>query len=248
MFGKKAKIFIFSTIFLMSSHFCSAQFINGFRFGGGLGLSTYWGTQMDYTISLNTYKKSELNPGFHGQLHYAINDKHEIGVRALVTELWSFKSDNYLGLNAKINDFFVVYQRSLNNNISLKSYNKFTFNAVAGLGVIYFKSTFYIANPKTGIMTPFSSVGEGAKYVSSGLQIPEQRPTIAGMLGFNIGYRLNKNFTIYLENSITLSGSNKITGNLLTKYEIPNNGYSFHSLGLYFNFNSKLNPLGCPKF
>ncbi len=250
MFGKKAKIFIFSYLLLINYNFCSAQFINGFRVGGGIGVSYYLGTQTDNSISFNTFGKSEVNRGINGQIYYAINNRHEIGLRALNTELWSFKSQNYLALNAKINDVFLVYQYSLNNNVKLKNRfgKNYTLNAVAGLGVIYFKSIFYTSDPRIGQLTNFSSVGNGLIYTSSGLVIPEQQPAISGMVGFNVGYRLTNFLTIYAENSITLSGSNKITGNLLTKYLIPNNGYYYGSLSLFINFNSKINPLSCPKF
>lgn len=250
MFTKKTKIFIFSTLFLVFSHWCSAQLINGFRIGGGIGASYYLGTQTDNVVSFNTFGKSEVNLGINGQIYYAFNDRHEIGLRALNTELWSFKSQNYLALNSKINDVFLVYQYSLNNNVKLKNRyrNNYTINAVAGLGIIYFKSIFYTANPRTGELTNFSSVGNGLVYVSSGLIIPEQQPALSGMVGLNFGVRLNNFLSIYAENSITLSGSNRITGNLLTKYKIPNNGYYYGSISLFFNINSRGNRLGCPKF
>jgi hypothetical protein len=241
------KYLIIINFLLFTFKFASSQFINNIRLGGGVGASYYLGSQMDYSISLNTYGKSELNPGFHGQIFYAINDRHEIGIRGLTTELWSFKSENYLGLNAKINDVFLVHQMSLNKNTKLDN-KKFTFNTVFGLGVIYYRSMFYTANTTTQKLKPFSSVGNGITYVSSNLIIPEQQPTIAVMVGFNVGYRLNKFMTFYLENSITLSGSNQITGNLILKSNLPNNGYSFHSLGLYFNLNVKKSSLSCPRF
>ncbi|MFA9215080.1 MAG: hypothetical protein ACEQSR_14780 [Candidatus Methylacidiphilales bacterium] len=241
------KFFITVNLLLFTFKLASGQFVNNLRLGGGIGFSLYLGSQMDYTIALNTYGKSELNSGLHGQIFYTINDRHEIGIRALTTELWSFKSENYLGLNAKINDVFLVHQMSLNKNTRIDN-QKFTFNTVFGIGVIYYRSMFYTANPATQQIKQFSSVGNGVTEVSSGLIIPEQRPTIAGMVGFNIGYRLNRFMTAYLENSITLSGSNKITGNLLLKSNLPNNGYSFHSLGLYFNLDVRKSSLKCPRF
>lgn len=244
------KISITFTLLVFTFKLASGQFINNLRFGGGVGFSAYLGNQSDNAITLNTYGKSELNPGFNGQIYYAINNRHEIGFRALTTELWSFKSENYLALNAKINDAFLVYQFSLNNNVRLNSRFKknYTVNAVAGLGVVYFKSIFYTANPRTSELTNFSSVGNGLISVSSGLIIPEQKPAVSGMVGLNFGFRLTKFISIYAENSITLSGSNKITGNLLTKYKIPNNGYYYGSISLFFNIHSRANPLSCPKF
>lgn len=244
------KFFITVSVLLFTFKLASGQFINNLRLGGGVGLSAYLGTQSDNTISLNIYGKSELNRGFNGQIYYAFNNRHEIGFRALNTELWSFKSENFLALIAKINDVFLVYQFSLNNNVKLNRQFKknYTINAVAGLGVVYFKSIFYTAKPTTGELRNFSSVGNGLIYVSSGLIIPEQQPAVSGMVGLNFGFRLNKFLSIYAENSITLSGSNKITGNLLTKYKIPNNGYYYGSISLFFNIHSKANPLSCPKF
>lgn len=239
--------FTLSLLLILNSFGVFGQFLENLRFGGGIGISYYLGTQTDNVPSINTFGKSEINPGLNGQIHYTFNTRHELGLRVMNTELWSFKSDNYLALNSKINEVMLIYQLSLNKNAGIKSYTKFTHNLAFGLGVLYFRSRFFTANPKTEVLTLFSSVGVGSPYASSGLQIPEQRPTIAGMLGYNFGYRLSKHFSFYIENGITLSGSNKITGNLLTKYEIPNNGYYYGSISLFVNFNSPRSA-ACPRF
>jgi hypothetical protein len=152
-----------------------------------------------------------------------------------------------LALNAKVDEFSLIYQRSLNNNIDLKSKDKFTYNIVLGTGIIYYRSIFYLVNTESGELTPFSSVGKGDLKVSSNLKVIQQIPTVSGLVGFNIGFRISNKFSIYQENTFTLSGSNKITGNLLLRSEIPNNGYTFHSLALFYNISSKYNQLKCPK-
>lgn len=239
--------FTFLGLFILSTFGVLGQFIENLRIGAGLGISYYLGTQTDNVPSFNTFGKSEVNPGLNGQIHYAFNKRHELGLRVMNTELWSFKSENYLALNAQINEVMLIYQLSLNNNAGIKSYTKFTHNLALGLGILYFKSRFFTANPQTEQLTLFSSVGVGAPYASSGLQIPEQRPTIAGLVGYNFGYRLSRHFSFYIENGITLSGSNKITGNLLTNYNIPNNGYYYGSISLFVNFNAGRSN-ACPRF
>jgi hypothetical protein len=69
----------------------SSQII-GVRVGAGYGYSLYTGNQMDGKISFSTRGESELNKGNSIQIHFAINDKYEIGLKHLGTTLWSFKS------------------------------------------------------------------------------------------------------------------------------------------------------------
>jgi hypothetical protein len=239
--------FILIVIFTFSNN-CIAQFGNRLRFGGGGGASLYVGPQMDGKISLNTYDKSEINPGLNFQIHYALNDKREIGFRFLSTKLWNLKSGNTIAFGSTINEATFIYQRSLNNNINLSQRSKFTFNMVFGLGALFYNSTMYTIKLPNETLIPFSSVGRGEFFVTSGKQISKATPTVCGVIGFNIGTRLAKNFSLYLENTYTLSGSNYIVGNATTNYWQPNNGYVYYALSLYINFNGKADPLGCPKF
>jgi hypothetical protein len=244
-FIKKACVLIFLINFPVSLF---SQMLNNMRIGVGVGESIYWGTQMDNTISTNTFGVSEINPGFSFQTFFSFDKKQEIGIRYLSTELWSFKSDNKLAFNAKVDEYSLVYQRSLNNNIDFKSRANFTYNLVLGAGVLYYRSVFYIVDPNSGELKPFSSVGKGAIDVSSGLRVIQQIPSISGLVGFNIGYKISEKFSLYFENSFTLSASNKITGNLLLRSEIPANGYTFSSFSLFYNLSSKYSQLSCPKF
>ena len=239
--------FILIVIFTFSNN-CIAQFGNRLRFGGGVGASLYVGPQMDSKISLNTYDKSEINPGLNFQMHYALDDKKEIGFRFLSTKLWNLRFGNTIAFGTTINEATFMYQRSLNNNINLSRKSKFTFNLVLGLGALFYNSTMYIIKLPNETLIPFSSVGRGEFFVSSGKQISKATPTVCGVLGFNIGTRLAKNFSLYLENTCTISGSNYIVGNANPKYWQPNNGYIYNALSLYINFNGKADPLGCPKF
>jgi hypothetical protein len=247
MFNLHKKYFLFLFLFYFSIKL-TAQTLSNVRIGMGVGSSIYWGTQMDYDFKLNTFGINEINRGYNFQTYFAFDKKQEIGIRFLNTELWSFKSNNTLALNAKVDEFSLIYQRSLNNNIDLKSKDKFTYNIVLGTGIIYYRSIFYLVNTESGELTPFSSVGKGDLKVSSNLKVIQQIPTVSGLVGFNIGFRISNKFSIYQENTFTLSGSNKITGNLLLRSEIPNNGYTYHSFTLFYNISSKYNQLNCPKF
>ncbi len=248
MITKSYKITIF-LLLICVSNFANAQILNGLRIGVGAGESIYWGSQMDGKMSFSTYKRSEFNPGYNFQIYKAISNKHEIGFRYLNTQLWSFKTSNTQAINVKVNEFAVIYQLSLNENAKLNSsYLKFTHNLVLGLGLIYYKSRAYTINPTTSQFVILSSVGNGIEYTSSGLIEPEQQSALGGVIGYNIGYRLNKNFSIYLENTFSLSSSNNIHGNLLSKAKLTNNGYTYSALTLYLNITSRVNPLGCPKF
>jgi hypothetical protein len=244
-FKKKAYLIIVLINFPVSLF---SQTLNNVRIGIGIGESIYWGTQMDNNISTNIFGVSEINPGYSFQTFFAFDKKQEIGIRYLTTELWSFKLDNKMAFNAKVDEYTLVYQRSLNNNIDFKSRANFTYNLVLGAGILYYRSVFYIVDPNSGELKPFSSVGKRAIDVSSGLRVIQQIPSISGLIGFNVGYKISEKFSLYFENSFTLSASNKITGNLLLRSEIPANGYTFNSLSLYYNFGSRYSQLNCPKF
>ena len=236
-------------VLLFSSLISTSQVSNGWRIGAGVGESIYWGSQMDERLSFKTYDKSEFNRGVNIQLYKTINFKNEIGFRFLNTELWSFKTSDQQALNAKINEFAVIYQRSLNENSDLYS-NRFNFthNLVIGLSLISFKSKTFSINPGTKVFTVFSSVGNGVEPTTSGLIKPDAQIALGGILGYNIGVRLSNSFSLYLENTFTLSASNYITGNLVSKSKITNNGYTYNALTLYINLNPNGNRLGCPKF
>lgn len=236
------------TLLLLLTFFANAQIFEGIRIGGGLGGSIYWGSQMDYKISLNTYGRSEINKGYNFQIYKSIGDKHEIGFRYLTTQLWSFKSDDRYAANTKLEEFAIMYQKSLNNNIGLHNSN-FTYNMVYGVGIINYSSQYYLVDKSGGVRT-FFSIGNGSNQsvLKDGLNIAEKRPTVCGIIGFNIGYRLAKHVSVYVENTFTLSGSNYISGNLYLRSNIPNNGYTYHAISLFINVFGKPNPLSCPKF
>jgi hypothetical protein len=238
-------LFVFSFLTLISK----SQVSDGWRIGAGLGGSIYLGSQVDEKLSFNTYDKREVNIGYNIQFHKAIDYKNEIGFRYLNTQLWSFKTKNQQALNAKINEFAVLYQRSLNENSDL--YNNrfnFTHNLVLGLSIISFKSRTYLINPTTKEYSIVSSIGNGVEPTTSGLIKPNNQFALGGILGYNIGVRLSNSLSLYLENTYTLSTSNYITGNLFIKSKYINNGYTYNALTLYFNLNPNGKRLGCPKF
>ncbi len=248
MIVKLYKVHLFF-VFIFSTLIATSQVSNGLRIGAGVGGNIYCGSQVDEKLSFNTYNKSEVSLGINVQLYKAIDYKNEIGIRYLNTELWSFKTSDQQALNAKINEFAVLYQRSLNGNSDLYS-NRFNFthNLVVGLSLISFKSRTYSVNPATKVFTVISSVGNGIEPTSLGLIKPDAQMALGGILGYNIGVRLSESFSLYLENTFTLSASNYITGNLASKSKYLNNGYTYNALTLYINLNPNGNRLGCPKF
>ena len=234
-------------VFIFSTLISTSQVSDGWRIGVGLGGSIYCGSQVDEKLSFNTYNKSEVSLGKNIQFHKAIDYKSEIGIRYLNTELWSFKKNDQQAINAKINEFAVIYQRSLNENSDLYS-NRFSFthNLVVGLSLISFKSRLSSINPDTRVFTVLSSVGNGVEPTTLGLIKPDPQFAVGGIFGYNIGTRLSNTFSLYLENTFTLSTSNDITGNLYSKSKYLNNGYVYSALTLYINPNG--NKMGCPKF
>lgn len=248
MFSSYHKFFLFFVGMIV--HFSLfGQFYKNARVGVGVGGSLYYGTQMDEKISFSTYDKSEVNLGYNFQMYKAINSNSEFGVRYLSTSLWSFKSNNELALNADLQDISILYQRSLNDNIVLDG-SRFTYNLEAGLGLCYFRSAFYnIIHPETGIPMPFTAVGYGNIATVNGKVISEKLLQPLFIVGFNIGYRISPMVTLYFENSLSLTNSNKLSGNLLRKSSIPPDGYTFHALTLYINYSSitKASRLKCPK-
>ena len=235
-------------VFLFLTLVSKSQVSDGWRIGVGLGGSIYCGSQVDEKLSFKTYKNySEVNQGINIQIYKAIDYKNEIGIRYLNTELWSFKKNDRQAINAKINEFAVIYQRSLNENSDLYS-NRFSFthNLVVGLSLISFKSRLSSINPDTRVFTVLSSVGNGVEPTTLGLIKPDPQFAVGGIFGYNIGTRLSNTFSLYLENTFTLSTSNDITGNLYSKSKYLNNGYVYSALTLYINPNG--NKMGCPKF
>jgi hypothetical protein len=241
------KFFIFYIFFILFSVKTNAQFFDGLRVGIGVGKSIYWGSQMDFAFRTNTYGKSEFNNGYNFQIYKAINNSSELGFRYLTAELWSFKSKNTLALNTHVDEFSFIYQYSLNNNIDL-SKSRITFNVSAGLGLINFKSIFYSIDKPNDFSNISSSVGYGNIFTSSKKVEPNKITALSGTIGFNVGVRLATNLSLYFENSFTLSGSNKITGNLMINSSIPNNGYTYHALSIYLNLGNQKGKIGCPKF
>jgi hypothetical protein len=240
---------ILYSIFILTYNTSNCQILKDVRIGLGIGETIYVGTQMDLKFSTNTYGKNEFNLGYNFQIYKAINESSEIGFRYLTTQFWSIFRNNTIGVNSHFKEYSVIYQKSLNQNIKLNSsQTKFTSNFLFGIGVIDFKSRAFVIDQPTGIFTILSSVGNGVEQTTSGLIRPEKQLAMIGLAGFNIGYRLSNKFSLYFENTLTLSSSNYIHGNLLSKAKFPNSGFTHHALTLYYNFNSTKNEIGCPKF
>jgi hypothetical protein len=124
----------------------------------------------------------------------------------------------------------------------------FTVNGIFSLGVTNFRSKYFTVDPLTkNESRPVASVGYNGA-VKSGKDQLERQTALIGNLGFALGYRFTKNFSLYWENTFNLSASNKMTGNLHKKSWIPTDGYFYSSVGLYIRFGTRRNMLSCPKF
>ncbi len=243
----KRYLFLSIQIFIFFIN-AKSQGVRGIRIGGGIGKSVYIGSQMDLNFSFNTFGKSEFGDGTNFQVYKAVDKRNEFGLRYLKTEYWMFKNSNTFAINSKFTEISAIYQRSFNNNIEIDNKSKFTFNSLLGLGYINYSSVVYTINDKQDFI-PYSSVGDGFQPVSNpNYLIRDKKPSISFIFGFNVGYRISSNFSIYYETSYSLSASNHFSGNLSIDSKLPTNGFSYSALSLYFNFDAKNGQLGCPKF
>lgn len=245
---KKSLLFLLLlNFFYVNISFC--QSLSGIRVGGGFGKTIYIGSQMDLNFTSNAYGKSEFGNAYNIQVYKAIDKRNEFGIRYLNTELWSFKNSNTFALNSKLTEVAFIYQRSLNKNIEMDSKSKFTFNTVLGLGYLNYSSTIYTINEKNDFI-PFSSVGDGFQPVSNpNYLIREKKPTVSFLFGFNIGYRISSNFSVFYEGTYSLSANNNFSGNLSSvNQRFLSNGFSYNALSLYLNLVSKKGRLRCPRF
>lgn len=243
---KLIKIKIAAIFFLFFITTVNAQVFDAVRVGGGIGSSYYWGSQSDNIPKLETFGKNEFNSGYNFQVYKAVDYKNEFGFRYLKTTLWSFKSNNAQAINVDLSEFAFIYQRSLNDNISINS-KPVTFNLLLGIGMIKYSAFGYSITPK-GEFIPISSVGNGFQPVPADLNIRDKQNTAAGLIGLNVGFRIARVLSLYVENTFSLSASNNITGVLTYKGKLPINGYTYHALSLFLNLGNQRGKIGCPKF
>jgi hypothetical protein len=232
---------------LPSARVGKGWYLEDFRFGGGVGNAFYLSNQMDYAITTNYGVFDETRPTFFGAIYKAINDDFEIGLNYRHGSMQTLKSENTQGSQCDFDEaqFNVAY--SFNHNIRLTQ-SRFTVNGSIGLGGTYFKSMYFTVDPKAReIVDLYSTVGYDGEMAGFKNQAKKQAAVI-GNFGISLGFRLFNNITIYWENNVNISTSNKMSGNLNKKSWIPPDGHFFTGIGLFINITPSRGRLGCPKF
>lgn len=221
--------------------------IEDFRFGGGVGYGFYVTNQMDYVITTNFGEFKELIPSYFGSIYKSLNRNFEVGLQFRNGHLLTLKSENTQGSSCDFNEAQFMVNYSLNHNVDLEQ-QPFTYNAHIGLGLTQFRSKYFTVNvAKEEIDEILASVGYNGEIVSSKDQL-EKQITVIGNFGLSIGWRLNRTFSLYFENSVNISTSNKMSGNLFKRSWIPPDSYYYTALGLYIKINPNRGQIGCPKF
>jgi len=218
-----------------------------FRFGGGVGYAFYLTNQMDYQITTNYGEFNELIPSYFGSINKALNSRWEMGLEYRNGHLLTLKSQNTQGSTCDFEDIQFNIDYSLNDNAGLTN-GRFTVNGQIGLGAISFRSKYFTVNSKTeSIDRIFSSVGYSGEIKTSKDQADKQIAVI-GNFGLVLGMRLTKNISLYWQNTVNISTSNKMSGNLHKRSWIPPDGYYYSGIGLYINITQQKGRIGCPKF
>ncbi|MBC7384369.1 MAG: hypothetical protein H7296_15490 [Bacteroidia bacterium] len=228
--------------------------IENWRFGIGYGNAFYITNQMDYIITTNYGSFKEVRPSFFYGVYAAISQRLEIGISGKHGSMLTLKSQNSQGSQCNFDDLQFNVQYSLNRNAGLKK-GRTTANVQLGIGAIYFKSMYFTVDPITkGIRDIFSTVGYknaavGDRPISFGfIDIPDKKAAIVGNIGINLGFRVTQNVSLYWENSLNVTSSNKLSGNLFKSSFIPPDSYFFSGLGVYVNIGSgSSRPLNCPR-
>jgi hypothetical protein len=222
-------------------------YLEDFRFGGGVGFGFYLTNQMDYQITTNYGNFKEIIPSYFGGIYKVINNDFEVGIQFKQGHLLTLKSLNTRGSTCDFNEVQFMINYSLNHNVGLTQ-SKYTINAQLGLGATQFRSKYFTVNPATkDIDVIISSAGYEGSLVTFKDQANKQVAVI-GNFGLVLGYRLFKGVSIYWENTVNISTSNKMSGNLYKKSLIPPDSYFFSGIGIYINTSPKRGKLGCPKF
>ncbi len=221
--------------------------IDDFRFGGGVGYGLYVTNQMDYEITTNFGDFKELIPSYFGSIYKVVNKDFEVGLHYRNGHLLTLKSENTQGSTCDFNEGQVLLSYSLNRNADLQK-QALTYNVQIGLGLTQFRSKYFTVNvAQEKIDKIYASVGYNGEIVSSKDQ-KEKQLAVIGNLGFHIGLRINRTFSLYFENTVNISTSNKMSGNLHKKSWIPPDSYFYSALGLYIRITPKRGQIGCPKF
>lgn len=222
-------------------------YLEDFRFGGGVGFGLYVTNQIDYTITTNFGPFKELQNHYTLGVFKVLNEDFEAGFHYRNGHLLSLKSENTQGTSCDFDEVQFQVNYSLNHDVGMTS-GRYTINAQAGLGANRFRSMYFLVDPKLEQLTEVVSSAGYENSIISRKDEANKVTTLIGNLGVVLGYRLSQNFMLYWENSLNMSVSNKMSGNLFKRSWLPPDSYFFSGLGLYINFTSGRDKLGCPKF
>lgn len=217
------------------------------RFGGGYGNSFYLTNQMDYAITRNFGEFEEVRPTYFGAAYKKLNSSMELGLNFRHGSMQTLKSENTQGTQCDFDDAQVTFGYSFNNNIGLED-KRYTINGQIALGGILFKSMYFTVDEDLQrIRKYYSTVGYQGELSSSKDQENKQL-AVVGNFGITLGFRLLNNVSIYWENNVNISTSNKMSGNLHKQSWIPPDGYFFTGVGLFINITPARGKISCPRF
>lgn len=232
----------------------SAMPLEGWRFGLGTGYALYVGDQMDFTLTKTEGDFKELRANFTLAAFKQLNEEKEFGLVAKFGSMQTLKSQNTQGIQCDFQELQAVWQRSLNDNIDLNG-KRFTFNVQYGLGVMYYKSMYFQVSPNFPYINRssiISTVGYGYNNRTDLMgktkeDIAEKKLCLVGNVGFTIGAYINRNFSVYWENSFQISSSSKISGNLGKTALFPPDGYFYTGISAYYRIGRGGGRLLCPR-
>jgi hypothetical protein len=229
------------------------QNLDGWRFGVGLGYAFYLGDQMDTKLTLNYGDFDELRTNLTLSAYKQLDQEREWGLVLKVGSFQTLKSNNTQGIQCNYQELQSNWQKTLNDNVDLLG-KRATLNVQYGFGVIYYKSQYFAVNPNfQTIDYVISSVGYGFedytdKFGKDLVNLPNKKFAAIVNLGLNLGVRVTRNISLYWENSIQVSTSNKLSGNLAKQSLIPPDGYFYTGINLFYKFGMAGGRLTCPKF
>lgn len=222
-------------------------YLEDFRFGGGIGTGLYVTNQVDYAITTNFGPFKELQNHYTFGVFKVLNEDFEAGIHYRNGHLLSLKSENTQGTSCDFDEVQIQVNYSLNHDVGMTA-GRYTINAQAGLGANRFRSMYFLVDPNLKQIDQVVSTVGYENSIISWKDEPNKVTTLIGNLGIVLGYRLSQNFMLYWENSLNMSISNKMSGNLMKKHWLPPDSYFFSGLGLYINFTTSKDKLSCPKF
>lgn len=231
--------------------------LDNWRFGLGTGIALYLGDQMDSKVTLKYGEFHELRPNFTFSGYKQIKSDMDWGLVLKLGSFQSLKSGNTQGVQCNYQEIQSNWQRSLNDNVNMAAIrNRFTANVQFGVGLIYFKSKYFVLNPNNlteDATTIYSSVGYGyePQLQSDGTMvenIAQKKVALIGNLGFNLGFRITKHISVFFENTLQISSTNKLSGNTNKVAKIPPDGYFYSGISLHYRLGVGGGRLGCSKF